>query len=232
LEERLRQARKGQSNSPSFADSSGETRATTSESPVETPDRPWFLATAEAADEIEEVDEGNPDESFDWMKHVSALAARLRGESPSEVTQEARAPAPTARSASTSAPAVKEQEVPSATEEVQLLESIPSRRDKTQNVDLTVLRDVANQNARTAIGTYEHRQALQLAAFKWLVALAAVFTGTAVIFIFRQRSLLGYLLAGICWTVAAFWTCRGALTYRHSIRKRSHAVPQSTPRSP
>jgi hypothetical protein len=205
LEEQLRQAHTITRTQTALESTRNEVRDTTTDSPADAEHRPWETATPST------VGQEDTDDSFDWMQHVSALAARLRGESQASAT-----PAPPA---SVAAPKVSAP--PVAADEAKLLDTIPVRRDNKSQVDLSALRCLANQNARTAIGIYEHRQGLRLAAFKWLVALAAVVSGGGVMYIYRHRPLLGYSLAGICWTVAAFWSCRGALVYRQAVVSRS-----------
>ena len=97
------------------------------------------------------------------------------------------------------------------------IEEVQKRRRSAPQINLSAMRDVANQTARVAINQAAHRRGLQQAASKWLMGICTIMMGGIVTVMFKDNEALARVAVGLCWVIAVWWLCVGVLRYRRAV---------------
>jgi pSer/pThr/pTyr-binding forkhead associated (FHA) protein len=94
---------------------------------------------------------------------------------------------------------------------------VARRQSPIPRINLSAMRDVANQTARVDIDRAAHRHGLKEAAFKWSMALAAIAIGWFVTLILKHDIERARVLSAACWIIAVWWSFLGLMFYRRAV---------------
>ncbi len=93
-------------------------------------------------------------------------------------------------------------------------------RVKQPTMNLSAMRDVANQTARVALDRHAHRQRIQDAYLKWSIAASSLILGTGLSYWAKSPKSMTAVGAGAAFLATLYCTVQGAICWRAGMRDR------------